>query len=357
MERIVVSGIGIVRPGTCGREAVIAALPVLGEAESTGRLPDFPLEEYLASARTFRRVAGATKFSLAAMGLAVADAGFSAGAFGGDRVGIIVGITHGAVCYSVEFHRALMLEGPLAASPLYFSESVPNAPAGNAAIAFQVRGPVQTLIGEEPVGTLAIDLAAGLLQSRRIERCLVVGTEEWNAVVTQAYSQIDHAARRSQDPDDVAPLSEGAAALVVELEGTVDARGAAPRAAISGWSLGRCRIDRAEESLADIVREAFRPTGYCAAEADHVLLPLGRLRQAARKGCAAVRGDGVASPAWVDLAPLTGNPAGAANLMQIATSAALLSAGRMGGPGLVLSAGITGTLAAVVLSRCDRDRP
>lgn len=357
MDRIAISGIGIVRPGAFGREAVIATLPVVGKAEGTGRVPDFPLEEHLQSARAFRRVAGATKFGLAAMSLAVVDAGFSAGTFGGDRVGVIVGITHGAVPYSIEFHRTLMLEGPLAASPLHFSESVPNAPAGNAAIAFQVRGPVHTLIGEEPVGTQAIELAAGLLQSGLVERCLVAGTEEWSAVVTHAYAQIDRAARRSQDPDSATPLSEGAAALVLESERAAGGRDAAPRAVISGWSLGRCRTDQVEGSVVDLVREAFRPTGYHVAQADHVVLPLGRLRRAAQKGCAAARGESAASPVWVDLAPLTGNPAGAANLLQVATSAALISAGKVGWPGLVLSTGITGTLAAVVLSRGDGGRP
>jgi hypothetical protein len=37
----------------------------------------------------------------------------------------------------------------------------------------------------------------------------------------------------------------------------------------------------------------------------------------------------------------------------MATSAALISAGKVNGPGLVLSAGITGTLSAVVLCRAS----
>jgi 3-oxoacyl-[acyl-carrier-protein] synthase II len=143
---IVVTGIGMIGPGAFGRAAVVGTFPELPRSEGTGRVPEFALEELLLGGRAFRRVSGATKFALAAMGLAVADAGLSPQTFGGPDAGIIVGLTHGGAPYSVRFHRELMLEGRLAASPSHFSESVPNAPAGNAAIAARPRA--YTLIGE-----------------------------------------------------------------------------------------------------------------------------------------------------------------------------------------------------------------
>ena len=356
MDRIAISGIGIVCPGAIGREEWMRAFSA-GQAKREGhRVPDFALEAYLANARSFRRVAGATKFALAAMALAITDAGFSMGAFGGEQAGLIVGITHGAVTYSVEFHRTLVLEGPLAASPLYFSESVPNAPAGNGAIAFQVHGPVHTLIGEESVGAQTIDLAASLLHCRLVDRCLVVGTEEWNEVVAHAYAQVDRAAQRRSGAGDAPPLGEGAAALVLELESEVVGRGATPHAVISGWSLGRRLEGRMEDVTADTVREAFRTTAHCPAEADHVLPPTGRFRSPAARGVVLARGESAGPPKWLDLLPLTGNPAGATNLLQVATSAALISAGKVDGPGLALSTGIEGTVSVVVLSTSDLAR-
>ncbi len=356
MDGIAISGIGIVCPGALGREEWLRAFSVGQAREDVHRVPDFALEAYLANARSFRRVAGATKFALAAMALAITDAGFSAGAFGGERAGLIVGITHGAVTYSVQFHRTLILEGPLAASPLYFSESVPNAPAGNGAIAFQIHGPVHTLIGEEPVGTHAIDLAAGLLRGGLVDRCLVAGTEEWNAVVAHAYAQIDRVARRKLGSGDAPPLGEGAAALVLELESTAASRGAIPHAVISGWSLGRRLARRMEDVTSGIVPEAFRTTSHCVAEADHVLPPTGRFRSAAMRGIVLARGEGADPPNWLDLLPFIGNPAGATNLLQVATSAVLISAGKVGGPGLALTTGIEGTVSVVVVSRGDLAR-
>jgi 3-oxoacyl-[acyl-carrier-protein] synthase II len=354
MDRVAVSGIGIVSPRAFGREAFLRTLSPDRGKDPAWRVPEFALEQYLETARSFRRVADATKFALASMALAIRDAGFRTADFGGERAGLVVGISHGAVTYAVEFHRTLLLEGPLPASPLHFSESVPNAPAGNGAIAFGIRGPVHTLIGEEPVGTQAVDLAASLLYDGFVDRCLVAGTEEWNEVVAHAYAQMDHARRDGLDTGDPPALSDGAAALVLELESAVAERGATPHAVIEGWHVGRCLADSIADATADAIRAACGPTGHRAAEADHVVSPTGRHRRAACRGIVAARGDAARPPEWIDLLPVLGNPMGASNLFQVAVSAALISNGTLEGPGLVVSTGIQRTLAAAVLSAAER---
>jgi hypothetical protein len=138
------------------------------------------------------------------------------------------------------------------------------------------------------------------------------------------------------------------------LESTVARRGAIPHAVVSAWSLGARLAGRREDQTAEVVREAFRPTGHQPGEADHVLLPVGRYRRAAARGILAARGETAGSPTWVDLHPIVGNPVGASNLLQVAASAALISAGTVNGPGLVVSAGIEGTLSALVLSKDGR---
>ena len=354
MDRIAISGIGIVSPGAFGREAFLRTLSPDYRTDPTFRVPEFAIETYLENARSFRRVAEVTKFALTSMALAIADAGFRAADFGGERVGLVVGISHGALTYAVEFHRTLLREGPLSASPLHFSESVPNAPAGNGAIAFRIRGPVHTLIGDEPVGTQVIDLASNLLYDGCVDRCLVAGTEEWNEVVAHAYTQMDHVHRNGRDRGDAPPLSDGAAALVLELESAVARRGAMSHAVLSGWHVGRCLADSVEDATAEAIRAAFGPTGHRVAEADHVVSPTGRHRRAAARGVVAARGNAAEQPMWLDLLPVLGNPMGASNLFQVAASAALISKGTMKGPGLVVSTGIQRTLAAAVLSAANR---
>ncbi len=151
-------------------------------------------------------------------------------------------------------------------------------------------------------------------------------------------------------------MSEGAAALVLEREAALARREATPQAALAGWSLGRRRQGPMEEAIADVVWRACRQAGHAAAEIDHVLPPTGRHRQAALRGACLARGETASSPMWIDLAPAIGNPVGAANLLQIATSAALLSGRSLKGPGLVLAAGASQTLSAVVLSPAEQER-
>jgi 3-oxoacyl-[acyl-carrier-protein] synthase II len=234
---------------------------------------------------------------------------------------------------------------------LFFSESVLNAPAGNGAIAFRVQGPVHTLIGEESVGTQAIDLAASLLHAGIVDRCLVVGTEEWNEVVAHAYGQVDGASRRQDDSDGPPPLSEGAVALLLELEIAAARRGARPRAVLAGGGLGRGHAEKMETAIAASGREAFRRARRRPEEADHVLPPTGWHRGAAERSIAILRGEAAGAPQRLDLRSLAGHPVGTANLLQVAASASLLSLGKVQGPGLVLSAGIHRTLAAVVVSK------
>ncbi|MGE5664942.1 MAG: beta-ketoacyl synthase N-terminal-like domain-containing protein [Deltaproteobacteria bacterium] len=349
MRAVAVSGVGVVCPGTIGRRALESGL---GDGRVAGRPPrlgDLELESFLRNARPFRRGAQATRSALAAAALALDDAGIGAGELGGERAGLVVGVTHGAINYSTQFHRELLAQGPAGASPLFFAESVLNAPAGNGAIAFGIRGPVHTLIGDETVGTQAIDLAAFLLDSETVERCLVVGTEEWSDVVRDAYGRAGRLNRESGDgaPE---PPSEAAAALVLELPEAAARRGAVPRAVISGWTLGRGGAGRMESAIADAVRDGFRRCGPSCAAADHVVLPTGPYRAAARRGIVLARGSDAPPVREVDLRPLAGHPVGAANLLQVAASATLLSAGRLRGPGLVVAAGLERTVSAAVLT-------
>jgi 3-oxoacyl-[acyl-carrier-protein] synthase II len=355
-DPVVVTGIGTIIPSGFDREALIGSLFSAERVPAQLRIPEFELEKYLPGGRAFRRVSRATKFALAAMGMAVADAGLAADQLGGDAAGLIVTITHGGAPYSVEFHRQMLLEGPAAASPMYFSESVPNAPAGNGAIALNVRGPVHTLVGEEPVGVQAIDLAARLLRTRQIVRCIVAGTEEWCDVIAHAYGQIE-AARQGARPErtqEVIPLTEGAAALVLELKSGAEARGARPHVELAGWKSARSRNGDLGKAISGLVKEACG-AGHSPADVDHVLLPTGRFRAAAQEGCLAVCGKDP-SPIFLDVARRSGNPVGASNLLQMATSAALLSAGKVNGPGLVVATGMLGNASAAILSRNDRVR-
>lgn len=355
MDRIAVTGIGIVSGVATGRSEFARAVAERYPLEPVRRISGFALEDHLPGARTFRRVARATQFALAASAMALSDAGIPPGASGGERAGLIVGVTHGALEYSTLFHGGLLMEGPAGASPLYFSESVLNAPAGNAAIAFGIRGPVHTLIGEETVGTDAIDLAAVLLRSGHADWCLVVGTEEWSGLVDAVYRRMHRAAMGREGAWESRPVAgEGAAALVLELGGTAARRGARIHALLSGWAMGTGRGVSMEETTVAAIETAFRRSGVHPGDTGHLLPPTGGHRAAVDRAAARALASASPPPECIDIRRLLGNPVGAANLLQTAALAAALSAGSARERGLVLSAGMEGTVSALVLSGAVR---
>lgn len=206
MTAPVITGIGIVSPLGVGRASFWDAF-AHGEPGNFrgGSVAGFRFDDYIDD-RRFRRIAAVSQYALAAIKLALDDAGIREAA--GETTALILGVTHGALGYTQQFHRALVQEGGEAASPLLFSDSVLNAPAGNASILFGVRGPVHTLIGGAEAGIKALMTGRELLRAGTIERVIVVSAEELNELSAHCYARLGLTA-----------LAEGAAALVIENAG------------------------------------------------------------------------------------------------------------------------------------------
>ena len=350
----VVTGIGCVSPTNIGGRDAALVLAAACPSGPVFQVPDFPLEDHVDNARAFRRVAQATKFALAAVSLALRDAGLEIGPGDGSRTAVVLGVTHGAIAFSTQFYGGLLQDGPEGASPMLFSESVLNAPAGNVAIAFGIRGPVHTLVGEETVGAQALVKALGLLQSRVVDRCIVAGTEEWGAIIENAYLHMDRAASRSLPGEDrPPPQGEGAAALVVESPEEAVRRGARLQVPILSLRCSRNPKGDLEGMVAEMVSEERKALGEGAGNVSHVVLPTGRNRGPAMRGALrALEGQGD-NIRCLDISPRIGNPFGAAAVFQMAVSAAHLSSGNATGTGLVLTSGLEGTCSVVFFSGCQ----
>ncbi len=329
-------------------DAFARAIAVPPRLEAGFRVPAFGLEKHVGNPSSFRRVADATKFTLAAISMALSDAGLDRDRRRSGREGLLVGVTHGAIDFSTRFHQGLLLEGPQGASPLHFTESVLNAPAGNAAIAFGFRGPVHTLIGEETVGGNAIVMALSLLRSGELDRCVVAGVEEWADIVVSAYDRVDRArgmgGHGSEPP---VPLGEGAAALVLETAAVASQRSAASRGTIHGVISRRLHPPAMSAAVEEAVRGVIDSAACRTEEIGHVVLPTGRYRREVEHGTACVLGERANVIRWIDIATHVGNPFGASGLMQVAASVARHAYGG-GQCGLVLSCGVEGGFFALV---------
>jgi len=110
----------------------------------------------------------------------------------------------GCVNYSRRFYDET-LKNPATASPLVFPETVFNAPASHIAAYVGSTAINYTLVGDTGTFLLATAIAAGWLIEHKVQRCLVIGTEEIDWLTSDALRLFD----RSKF------LSEGAGAILL----------------------------------------------------------------------------------------------------------------------------------------------
>src|SRR4029078_11106993 len=89
--------------------------------------------------------------------------------------------------YTDIFTDEMVGRGRQAASPLLFPETVFNAPASHLAAILGLTGATYTLVGDGAVGLTPITMAEQLMANEALDYCLVVGTEEIDWLLCDAY--------------------------------------------------------------------------------------------------------------------------------------------------------------------------
>jgi len=195
-----------------------------------------------------RRSSSISKFAAAAGLAALEGAHLELDPAAAERTAIIFAISNGGVIYTKRFYHDVVEAGAQAASPLLFPETVFNAPASHLAAILGITGASYTLVGDGAVGLLALKMAEDLMQNGSLDRCLVVGAEEADWLLCDAY----HRWRllRAAPPIEVFQaqsrgtiLSEGAGALLLESEGFSSARPGQSEDRPAGSSILIERID------------------------------------------------------------------------------------------------------------------
>ena len=105
----------------------------------------------------------------------------------GARTALVFAISNGGVIYTRRFYHDIVKSGASAASPLLFPETVFNAPASHLAAILGITGASYTLVGDGAVGILALKMAEDLMADPDLDRCLVVGAEETDWLLCDAY--------------------------------------------------------------------------------------------------------------------------------------------------------------------------
>jgi 3-oxoacyl-(acyl-carrier-protein) synthase len=130
---------------------------------------------------------------------AVADAGLKPDSKSDNRIAVVFAICSGGINYTRRFYHEIVAQGANSASPLLFPETVYNAPASHLAALLGISGKSYTLVGDSSVSLSAIHFAIELLtMHHEVERCLVVGTEEADWILADAFASWRMATNQDQ---------------------------------------------------------------------------------------------------------------------------------------------------------------
>jgi hypothetical protein len=125
------------------------------------------------------------------------------------ETGLIVALSAGCLVYSRRFYQGILKDGQRTASPALFPETVFNSPGSHVASVLGLNGAVYALCGDESAWIGALKTASVWLKRGRVRQVLVMGVEEFDPLVLDAY----RSARWLRHPGFL--TSEGAAALLV----------------------------------------------------------------------------------------------------------------------------------------------
>lgn len=186
-------------------------------AEATARAPAHP---------RLRRSSAISRFAVIAGLAALEDAKLKLDAETAARTALIFAVSNGGVVYTKRFYHEIVESGAQAASPLLFPETVFNAPASHLAAVLGISGASYTLVGDGAVGILALKMAEDLMASDALDRCLVVGAEEADWLLCDAYRKwrllrAEPPIQPFQRPPRGTILSEGAGAVLLSRRGDI----------------------------------------------------------------------------------------------------------------------------------------
>ncbi|MEP7013878.1 MAG: beta-ketoacyl synthase N-terminal-like domain-containing protein [Verrucomicrobiota bacterium] len=189
------------------------------------RVPDSALASLKPHPR-LRRASAISRFATAAGLEALEDAGINLDPENAKKIALVFAVSNGGVIYTKRFYRDIVESGPQSASPLFFPETVFNAPASHLAAILGITGTTYTLVGDGAVGLLAVRMAEDLMANQELDHCLVVGAEEADWVLCDAYRKwrllrvhppIEPFSKTTRGTI----LSEGAGAIVLGREGPI----------------------------------------------------------------------------------------------------------------------------------------
>lgn len=253
-RRVVVTGAGVVSPLGTGRaeflralrEGAVAVRPAerldIGGARSrlAAELPD-ERHRRLVDRSYARRLDQLGLLTLAATRLALQDAGYQVSRAESERVGMIFGTGTGPMETVAALSETIIKEGPHRVNPRLFPNSVMNAAAGHACLAFQIKGPLSTVATGCAAGLTAVGYAADLIRQGRADVMIAVAADELTPLLHLGFDRLGLLTETQVRPYDRRrsgmALGAGAVAVVLESAEHAERRKAAIAAEFGGHAI------------------------------------------------------------------------------------------------------------------------
>jgi len=301
MEKIAITGIGVVAPSGIGKRQFWANIKSGRSfvknitrfdaskypAHIAGQIDD--LEKYShVSERLLKKIDAFSHMALIAAELSLQDAGIDIKNEDPNLVGIFLGNAIGGWLYAETELRDLYIEGREGVSPYMASAWFPAAPQGQVSIYYGIKGFSKTIVADRASSLMAIGYACKTLGKNKLNMILAGGMEApvtpYALLCCNTYGGLstnNSYPEKTYRPFDKNRsgfvIGEGAGILVLESVKRAESRQANVLARICGYSSNCDGVDRIQplvsgEELAKCIKNALSDAKIEAQEIDYISL-------------------------------------------------------------------------------------
>ena len=260
-RRVVVTGLGLVTPlGTgvektwkaiCDGQSGVGRITKFDPADYTcqiaGEVRDFDPAAYIEK-KEIKKMDTFIHFAVAAIQMAVDDAGLKVTEENANRVGVYIGAGIGGLPAIEQYHSILLERGPDRVTPFFIPMVIINLASGQVAIRFGARGPNSCAVTACATGNHCIGDAFRIIQRGEADVMLAGGTEATiTPLAVAGFAAAKALSRRNDEPTrasrpfdrdrDGFVLGEGAGVVVLEERETAIRRGARIYAELVGYAM------------------------------------------------------------------------------------------------------------------------
>lgn len=296
-KRIVVTGIGIVSPLGIGInenwERYLSGISGIKEFEIegmdtktyAGKVSDNELETFIPKAKK-DKIDRFTSFALVAAKIALHDAKIDE-RFNREKIGVFIGSAFSGLNIIEKQIKILYSDGPRRVHPLLMQNNLTNAPSGEIAIEYTLKGPNIGFSSGACSGNYAIIHAFNTLQRHDIDAMVVGGTEA--PLCPRGFEELRHKGLfRSNNPGLIRAscpfdidrkgfvLSEGAGIIVLETLSSAEKRCAEIYGELVGFGASYCNNGDANQknpgfsSKVSCIKQALYSTSTDPSDVDYI---------------------------------------------------------------------------------------